>query len=223
MSRGAITFYSSNYFWLARQACSRSLTEPRETLTAVAWSAFALEAFLGDFRALAEMDAHVLGSGPASQVADRLADSPRKPISAAKKISILREIFDAAALEETTPIVGDVLLLFRIRNALVHLHAEHHRWDPAEEPFEPAPHELVAALVKLGVLVNPPPRGASPWVDQILQVPVAVWAYNAAARMAHAIIDATPPSTLRMKATFLHEFVPLLEAVRQDPGMQEDR
>lgn len=175
-------------FQVAQTACGLAcsgdeevLEWQRPTLTSLLFSAAALEAFINEFIHLAAMTAGNFADCKPLQMLAAIHDESDSPGSNVQlkyrlaKVALSDSRYDTGAAP-----YQDFALLFRIRNALVHLRPE---------ALQSEPHYIVKALSSRKLCVSPPSGDSSGWLQHIQTPKVANWACDSALRMVESITE----------------------------------
>lgn len=181
-------FHGSNILsGVAFNAAERSLNDPDASLVALLFSAAWFEASLNeaiDDLLWAEVPQQTLGRSRV-RLAIQAAGADQRHVSTERRIRIICAAATEATLDPEMEPWRSVLLLFRLRNWLVHLRPERLsvRVGGVDEPsslVSTRVHELVVDLQRVGA-VAALPQGTMVPVTAAIQLPgVARWAYSAA-------------------------------------------
>lgn len=208
-NRGAMGFTSSAFYHLSLTACGRAYNERRETIIAVVFAAFALEAFLNELTAWALLDSEGRPSAPIAKFANQLYGVGVKRRTAARRLRIARKHLGGNK-DEWAHLQRECNLLIDLRNEIVHLKADTHRWNAEDEPYVAPESRLLRELADRK-LIDSASRGASPWLWEVEDPRVGVWAYNTSAKALHYVIQTVPWQAFQWKLMLLPSFAPLID------------
>lgn len=206
---------AGNLFEVAKAAYGRTKDAPSDraaghvadALTAIVFSAVALEAFIneaGRFAALPPVPGETIpGSVSAFAALAEEIEESRGPLNL--KFLLAKHFFTGQPYDKGVPPYQDFDLLIRLRNALVHPKPEEKfEFDAERRLLVATPHSLVARLRSKNILAEFEPDIPASLISWLGTRAVARWACNAASEMVRSIIDAAPESRFKEALIFFY-------------------
>lgn len=188
---GAYFLNSGVLYRMARNAYERtesaeSNTTPTQddALTAILFSAATLEAFIMELALHAEFGASLCPQpSPVPLLAGILEETEASHGSVRLKYLLGKAILSGQPYDKGRKPYCDFNLLFKIRDAIIHLKPEQIKQEPSK---------IVAALSSMGLCERDDPNTQSSWLHQIMTRAVARWACNVVVDMVNSITDCFP-------------------------------
>ena len=182
-------------------------TEPHnnDAIVAVVFSAAALEAFINELADLAAQPP-IGSSNPASvQMFASLVNEIEESRGTTRlKYMVARSVFTGEPYDKSAPPYQDFALLFRLRDALIHLKSENKFEYDAEGNIVSSNYPKVVGGLPRHILAKFDDKVTFSWLSWIGTKAVARWACNVACQMASSLLGSIPEGHFRRKATFIY-------------------
>jgi hypothetical protein len=155
----------------------------------------AVEAMVNEIEQVAKFTDQFGGGGLEGTISSLLSQAEDEHVSFEMKLEIAVVGFTGKLLERNAPAMKETNLLFRIRNALVHLKGEYVDHSTPEPELLTRSKKIVRDLVGRGILDQACIKRGDHWLDTIANERVAVWASTVPDKFADHLIAAFPEDT----------------------------
>jgi hypothetical protein len=180
------------------EAVSDRASQGTDALVSVVFSALALEAFVNEMAAMADMPAPHPEPASVATFVRGWKEIEEKRGSTEAKFMLASEVFAGNPYDKGAPPYQDFSDLMFLRNALVHLRPVERLVLDRETRFlmPVEPHDALKRLRNKSVLDESGEPFVS-WISRITTRAVAHWACNTAVQMVRSILHMLPESRLR--------------------------
>jgi len=212
MNNKGVIFTASTLLNVAKNAHNKLNGEPPDIdqgLIAIVFAASAFEAFINELDELAAGTGDTPGAKEPiiALLSDVLKEAEACRASIRLKYLVAGTVFTGKPFDRGSRPWQDVDLLFKIRNAIVHL--EPSVLTVGDKGFSMSGDDLMERLRQRKVLPDLPPGQAMIFLHRLAERSAARWAVNTTVQTVTAVVSALPGGEFRdsVAPTYLKEFV----------------
>ena len=172
---------------IAEIAAQRSRSDKREALIAIVFSAMSIEAMVNEAELVAKFVAQAPGNEGALALAELLQEAEEMHASMWLKLAITVAAVSGKTIDSNKGVFGEVKLLLKIRDSLVHLKGE--LIDDQKVELLAKSHDVVKKLIGRNILNKNALEKGQSWLDTVANPVVADWACSLPPKFARDVVD----------------------------------
>ncbi|MCK5707234.1 MAG: hypothetical protein KAI43_06225 [Candidatus Aureabacteria bacterium] len=168
-------YVSGSLFFYARKSIERAKNgDEHESIPSILLSTIGFESFCNE---MIEITLSQLKE-PSDKIKEQFNEITSRTCKIRDKYKILYRILSNKSIDASSSIYDDFILLFDLRNELIHRKPEKCEWDPNDPERTYSVHPLIKRFVTKNIIPKPHPNNPTGWFQYVNDSKVAKWALD---------------------------------------------